>query len=238
MNIVQIKGNTIIRIGLGGVVLLVVLAVTGCGGSSPTSTTSSQISTSTASGPAPSGSPETGPSPTASSPTPASEQAPSSTQGTSRIPPVSIKLVALGVGSGQERTIPTKNTCDGANTPVSFEWKEVPHGTAELALFVLNVVPVREKAFVDWAVAGIDPRSHGIASGSLPSGAIVGTNGFGKAAYSICPPSGTGETYIARLVALPRSIPVRSGFNGEAFYQEAERITKAVGVTGVGRYSR
>ncbi len=154
------------------------------------------------------------------------------------MPPVSIKLMALGVGSGQERVIPTKNTCDGADVPVSFEWKKVPHGTAQLALFILNLNPVGEKIFVDWAVAHIAPSSHGLASGSLPAGAVVGVNGFGKVAYSICPPHGRNETYIARLVALPRSLAVRPGFSGEAFYLEAERITTAVGVVGVGTYSR
>ena len=38
-----------------------------------------------------------------------------------------------------------------------------------------------------------------------------GTNGFGNRGYEICP-SGSGETYVFALYALPRSLSPRPGF--------------------------
>lgn len=138
-----------------------------------------------------------------------------------------------------EYPIPKSNTCDGANVPLSFTWSDVPHGTAELALFVLSLQSVNgEGVFVDWAVTGLDPGSHGIAAGKLPAGAVVLTNSFGKAGYSICPPKGTHGTFLARLVALGHRLAIRPGVDGETLFQEAEAAARAVGVSGAGSYAR
>ena len=48
-------------------------------------------------------------------------------------------------------------TCDGKDSWPELRWSGVPAGTAELVLFAMNVQPVEEKLFVDWAVAGLDP---------------------------------------------------------------------------------
>lgn len=132
----------------------------------------------------------------------------------------------------------TRNTCDGADVWLPFTWSGVPNGAAELALFVVNLRPVNEAVFVDWAVAGLSPAARGISAGALPAGAIVGRNSFGRLGYSICPPKGRSETYIARLVALSHPLHPRPGFDAKALYLEAERAAKAVGLAGAGGYSR
>jgi phosphatidylethanolamine-binding protein (PEBP) family uncharacterized protein len=124
-------------------------------------------------------------------------------------------------------------TCDGQDTPASVRWKGIPAGTAELVLFVVSFQPVQGKLFFDWAVAGLSPNLHGLAAGRLPSGAVVGRNGFGRDGYSICPPRGRRESYAVKVVALPRKIAVQPGVNALTLYQEAERSTKVVGFTGV-----
>jgi phosphatidylethanolamine-binding protein (PEBP) family uncharacterized protein len=134
--------------------------------------------------------------------------------------------------------LPRRNTCDGANVWLPFAWSAVPSGTAELALFIVNFKPVNEAVFVDWAVAGLNPTTEGVPAGTLPSGAIVGRNSFGQVGYSICPPKGTSETYIARLVALPHPLHPRPGFDAKAFYLEAARAARAVGLGAAGGYSR
>jgi phosphatidylethanolamine-binding protein (PEBP) family uncharacterized protein len=103
-------------------------------------------------------------------------------------------------------------TCDGESTSPALRWQGVPQGTAELALFAMNVQPVGGKLFVDWAVAGLDPSLEEIEAGKLPKGAVVGRNSFGKSGYEICPESG-GETYMFALFALPQGLAPAKGFD-------------------------
>jgi phosphatidylethanolamine-binding protein (PEBP) family uncharacterized protein len=126
----------------------------------------------------------------------------------------SIALASPGLRPGPESIsqLPASYTCDGKDTSPALEWKGVPAGTTELALFVLNVEPVDEALFFDWAVTGIDPALSGLESGHLPKGAIVGSNSFGDDDYSICPSNGK-ETYIFALYALPERIAAKPGFD-------------------------
>jgi phosphatidylethanolamine-binding protein (PEBP) family uncharacterized protein len=138
----------------------------------------------------------------------------------------------------REGFIPKIYTCDGANKSLPVRWSNIPNGTAELALFLLSLRPVHGKTFFNWAVVGLSPTSHGLAAGSLPAGTVVGRNGFGETGYSICPPKGTvKEHYILRLLALPHKLTVTSGFDAEKVFNEAESVTKVVGLAG-GVYSR
>jgi phosphatidylethanolamine-binding protein (PEBP) family uncharacterized protein len=88
----------------------------------------------------------------------------------------------------------------------------VPRGTAELVLFAVNARPVEGKLFFDWAVAGLDPGLEELEAGKLPRNAVVGRNGFGKAGYEICP-TGSGETYLFSLFALPKKLSPGQGFD-------------------------
>jgi phosphatidylethanolamine-binding protein (PEBP) family uncharacterized protein len=136
-------------------------------------------------------------------------------------------------GSPRRYRIPKLYTCDGADVSLPVRWTDVPSNTAELAMFVLNLLPVHGQFFFDWAVAGLSPTSHGISTGTLPSGAVVGRNSFGNVGYSICPAKGTSdEHYVVRLVALPHRLVASPGFDAEAVYREAERSASVVGLTG------
>lgn len=216
-------------------------AATGCGSGSSTratQTTQSTQSTQAAQAPLPAGAPQE-PSPPSAATTPATGAA-----GQATIPPAPVTIDVSAVGlppqahEGAMPPLPKRNTCDGANVWLPFAWSGVPTGTAELALFIVNLKPVNEAVFVDWAVAGLSPTSQGIPAGALPSGAVVGRNGFGQVGYSICPLKGTSETYIARLVALSHPLHPRAGFDAKALYLEAARAAKAVGLGEAGSYSR
>ena len=113
---------------------------------------------------------------------------------------------------GGPASLPSNYSCDGEDKWPQFHWSGVPAGTAELALYAMNVQPVEGKLFVDWAVAGLDPSLSEIVSGQLPKGAVVGTNGFGKQGYSLCP-AGKGEIYMFALYALPKRLGLRPGFD-------------------------
>jgi hypothetical protein len=119
-------------------------------------------------------------------------------------------------------------TCDGEGKWPKLSWSGVPPGTGELALFAMNLQPVEGKIFFDWAVAGLDPSVEGIEAGKLPAAAVVGTNGFGKRGYEVCP-GGAGETYMFALYALPRRLSPQKGFEPLAFREEVLAASGNVG---------
>ena len=120
-------------------------------------------------------------------------------------------------------------TCDGKNTSPALRWQGVPPGTAELVLFAMNIQPVEEKLFFDWAVAGLSPDLTEIEAGKLPRGAIVGRNSFGKTGYQLCPP-GEAETYMFALFAVPKKLSPSPGFEPLALRKEVLDASGNVGL--------
>jgi phosphatidylethanolamine-binding protein (PEBP) family uncharacterized protein len=118
---------------------------------------------------------------------------------------ISLSSPALRPGLGSTLVLPASYTCDGKDSWPALRWAGVPEGTAELALFAMNLQPVNEELFVDWAVTGIDPDLDGIEAGTLPKSAVTGRNSYGKNDYSICP-TGSAETYVFILYALPQHL--------------------------------
>lgn len=110
----------------------------------------------------------------------------------------------------KEYVLPARYTCDGQDISPPLHWEGIPAGTKELMLAILNLEPVNEKLYFDWAVAGLKPTSTGLAEGRLPSGAILGTNSAGKRGYHLCPT--TSERYLAVLYALPHPLAAKAGF--------------------------
>ena len=109
--------------------------------------------------------------------------------------------------------LPASFTCDGADRSPPLRWSGVPADAAELIIFVLNMQPVDNALFFDWAVAGVDPSVNGVDEGKLPAGAVVGKNSFGKRGYSLCPPSSEPENYIVLVYAIPDAIRPGPGFD-------------------------
>jgi phosphatidylethanolamine-binding protein (PEBP) family uncharacterized protein len=144
---------------------------------------------------------------------------------------INLTSPALEGFEGHRHTqIPAAYTCDGKNTWPGFEWKGIPSGTEELVLFAVNLKPVNGKIFFDWAVAGLDPSLEGIKGGTLPKGAVVGENSFGKTGYSICPAQGAQETYFFALYALPKALSPQQGFDPGELRQEVKEETGSAGL--------
>jgi phosphatidylethanolamine-binding protein (PEBP) family uncharacterized protein len=133
------------------------------------------------------------------------------------------------VSSGGPQALPATYTCDGKGTSPALRWQGVPQGTAELVLFTMNAQPVAGKLFFDWAVAGLSPDLTEIEAGELPSGAVVGRNGFGRAAYEVCPEGG-GETYVFTVFALPKKLSPAQGFDPSALRREVLDTSGNVGL--------
>jgi phosphatidylethanolamine-binding protein (PEBP) family uncharacterized protein len=145
---------------------------------------------------------------------------------------ISLSSPALAPGPESVSILPAAYTCKGKDTWPRLRWSGVPADTAELVLLVLNLEPVNEAFFFDWAVAGIDPSLEGIESGQLPKGAILGKNSFGKEGYSICP-AASKETIIFALYALPASLGARRGFDPAELRKEILAASGNAGLMAV-----
>lgn len=122
-------------------------------------------------------------------------------------------------------------TCDGKGISLPLAWQGIPPDSEELALFVMNLVPVEGELFFDWAVAGIDPATTtSLEAGEVPSGAVVGQNSEGKQEYSLCPPGSAGETYVVALYALDEAADPKPGFDPLQLREEAREASDSVGL--------
>lgn len=158
------------------------------------------------------------------------EQAPSQAEiSKATVADISLQSPAILASGGELGRLAPQYTCDGKDVWPAFSWSGVPAGSTELILYAMSLQPVQEKLFVDWAVAGLDPALTGLDSGRLPKGAVVGTNGFGKQGYEICP-TGAGETYMFALYALPRSISPQKGFDAREMRQDILDVSGDVGL--------
>jgi phosphatidylethanolamine-binding protein (PEBP) family uncharacterized protein len=154
------------------------------------------------------------------------EQAPTEKQ-SSEVP------VAILEVSSPQGGLTAENTCEGKNISPALTWKNVPKGTVELAVFVMNLQPVEGKLYFDWAIAGIDPASTGLKAGEVPAGAVVGRNSAGKNDYSLCPSGAGPENYIFAVYAISKSLAPKSGFEPLEFRAEATDASQSNGLYSV-----
>jgi hypothetical protein len=129
-------------------------------------------------------------------------------------------------------TISARYTCDGKDLSLPLSWRDVPAGTAELALFLARVNATQTGAAVigvEWGVAGLKPTLSGVAAGELPPGAIVARNERGKSSYSLCPTGGGEAVYAVLLYALPHRIAVKPSVAAAALRSQVEAVTKVGG---------
>jgi len=109
----------------------------------------------------------------------------------------------------QGGNIPSKFSCDGANTSPPLEIGDVPSGAKSLVLIV-DDPDAPSGLFTHWVVWNISPQTSTIAEGSTPKG-VQGTNDFGKSGYGgPCPPSGTHRYYF-KIFALDRELDLPFG---------------------------
>jgi len=94
----------------------------------------------------------------------------------------------------QGGNIPSKSSCDGANTNPPLHISDVPPEAKSLVLIV-DDPDAPSGLFTHWAVWNISPQISSIAEGNTLKG-VHGTNDFGKSGYGgPCPPSGAHRYY-------------------------------------------
>src|SRR5207237_6626218 len=90
----------------------------------------------------------------------------------------------------QGGNIPSKFSCDGADTSPALQIQEIPPEAKSLVLIV-DDPDAPSGLFTHWIAWNISSQTSTIAEGSAPK-ATQGTNDFGKSVYGgHCQPSGT-----------------------------------------------
>lgn len=119
---------------------------------------------------------------------------------------IHVRSSAFASGSN----IPAQFTCKGANTNPPLQFEAIPKGAKSLALIV-DDPDAPGGLFSHWLIWNIEPTTTQIGEKIVPSGAMEGTNDFGKPGYGgPCPPSGT-HRYFFRLFALDRPLDLKPG---------------------------
>lgn len=103
--------------------------------------------------------------------------------------------------------IPATHTCDGLDRSPHLVWTGAPEETKSFAVSCVDP-DAPGRTFVHWLVCNIPPTVTEIPEGSVPAGARVIGNDFGKASYGgPCPPSGTHHylftVYALNVASLP-----------------------------------
>jgi len=112
--------------------------------------------------------------------------------------------------------IPRQYTCDAANVSPTIYWSGWPEQTQSFTLLVED--PDAPKGtFTHWIVWNIPPHAPEMPErvapdGTLPSGAVQGTNDFGKLGYGgPCPPPGSTHRYWFKIYALDSTLRLGAG---------------------------
>ncbi|OGC70244.1 phosphatidylethanolamine-binding protein [candidate division WWE3 bacterium RIFOXYC1_FULL_39_7] len=117
--------------------------------------------------------------------------------------------------------MPAKYTCSGddINPPLTFS--DVPAGTMSLVLFV-DDPDAPFKTWTHWILYDIDPKITEIRENSVPKGAFLGENDFGKGTYAgPCPPVGK-HRYFFYLYALDTVLDLDEGATREEIEEAME----------------
>jgi Raf kinase inhibitor-like YbhB/YbcL family protein len=131
--------------------------------------------------------------------------------------------------------IPARYTCDDADVAPALTWANVPAGTVELALTMVDL----DRDFDHWIVLGIDPTLTGVTEGELPPGARVVLNDFAVDGWSgPCPPEGeAAHRYMFTLHALNQQPEIADEAEGDEVISYLNQ-TAAVQSSITGTYAR
>jgi Raf kinase inhibitor-like YbhB/YbcL family protein len=127
---------------------------------------------------------------------------------------VSIALTSTAFQEGQP--IPARHTGDGADVSPPLAWGDVPGGTRSLAL-VCEDPDAPRGTWTHWVLFNLPPATRDLEEGvpkqaTLPSGAVQGSNDFGRTGYGgPAPPPGKPHRYFFKLHALDMTLSLQPG---------------------------
>jgi Raf kinase inhibitor-like YbhB/YbcL family protein len=138
----------------------------------------------------------------------------------SAVEPVSAASLGLASSSLPAESIPSKYTCDGANTSPELSWKAPPARTQSFALLVTDKdasLGFGRGNFVHWLLYDLPAGKRELSEGvpkqeQLPDGSRQGVNNFNQTGYDgPCPPGGSPHHYVFVLYALDSKLNLPSG---------------------------
>ena len=135
--------------------------------------------------------------------------------------------------------MPLKFTCDGDNISPLLEIREVPAEAKSLALIMDDPDATRGTPWDHWILWNIDPKTQYISEDSLPFGATLGKNSFGKPRYGgPCPPKGSDPPrYVFTLCALDTVLKIPEESESETLRRAMEGHILATAEL-IGMYAR
>ena len=102
--------------------------------------------------------------------------------------------------------VPVRHTCDGEDVAPALTWTNVPAGTVELTV---TVVDLDAGGFVHWILYGIEPDRTSLIENQQPPAGNEWVNSFGVADWSgPCPPRGEPHLYQFTVHALNQQLEV------------------------------
>ncbi len=111
--------------------------------------------------------------------------------------------------------IPDRFTCEGEDLNPPMEIRQAPAGTVSFTLIVDDPDAPRGN-WNHWLVWNIPVSQTRIEEGSLPRGAVLGMNDFGRTSYGgPCPPAGPTHRYFFKLYALDAFLDLKEGATKE-----------------------
>ncbi|MGI9578559.1 MAG: YbhB/YbcL family Raf kinase inhibitor-like protein [Microthrixaceae bacterium] len=132
--------------------------------------------------------------------------------------------------------IPAEYTCDGANTQPPLAITGTPEDATGLVLIV-DDPDAPNGSFIHWVVWNLEPDAT-IPEGSLPEGAVEGTNGTSNTAwFGPCPPPDGPHNYEFQLSAVDAEPAVAAGATADEVRSAIADSTVAT-ATLVGTYER
>lgn len=107
--------------------------------------------------------------------------------------------------------VPVDQTCDGVNESPAVSWTDVPEGTVEIAITVVD----DSDGSVHWLVAGISADTLGLEAGMIPLGAVEALNAQDSIGYAgPCPAAGTLSTVTLAVHFLDAPSGIADGDSG------------------------
>jgi Raf kinase inhibitor-like YbhB/YbcL family protein len=137
--------------------------------------------------------------------------------------------------------IPRQYTCDAANISPPLRWSGWPQKTQSFALLCEDP-DTKKGTFTHWVMFNILVSTPEISEQIAPdrtllTGALQGTNDYGKTGYSgPCPPSGT-HRYLFKIYALDRMLDLEPGATRAQLLSAMQGHILAAGQL-MGRYQR
>lgn len=115
--------------------------------------------------------------------------------------------------------IPARYTCEGDDINPSLYIENVPGGTKSLAL-VVDDPDAPAGVWDHWIVWNIPAETTQIPEGTVPEGALQGTNDSGNLDYGgPCPPAGSPHRYQFKLYALDTKLDLTEGASKDQLEQ-------------------